>query len=297
MQNFCLSEAILERFQNVEDELGQSERIIKLRCDDIDTWEFRDRKIFELGDIDELASSIQTKGQCQPIVVVKASEEFKPKDNANAQYVVIAGFRRWMACKKHELEVQAIIRNLNFEQAIAVLVAENEKENVSDYSKGFFYHSLLQTEKITQDQLSRKLGINPSVLNSYLAFAQVPKEIWEAVGDLSRVSAKTAATIRAIANKGKMYVEALIAIADKISHGFGEKRIQETVNVLLEKKLKRQPQNRLQDYRMHYKGKNLMELHNGRIKLDPGIVNHEHYAEVINGFEKVLKDFADFYEK
>lgn len=297
MQNFCLSDAILERFQSVENELGQGERIVKLKCDDIDTWEFRDRKVFELGDIEELAMSIKHKGQCQPVIVVHASEEFRPKDNAAAKYVVIAGYRRWMACKLHDLEIQALVRNLTFDQAIAVLVAENEKENVSDYSKGFFYHSLLQTEKINQDQLSRKLGINPSVLNQYLAFAQVPPQIWEAVGDLSRVSAKTAATIRSLANKGTIYVDALISIADKIAHGFGEKRILDTIDSILDKKLKRAAKPEEVEYRVRYHDKTLMSLHKGKLKLNPLVTKNEHYTELVHRLEQAVKAFADQYLK
>ncbi|WP_081621101.1 ParB/RepB/Spo0J family partition protein [Legionella shakespearei] len=293
MQNFCLSDVILERFQNAEIELGNSEHIVKLDCEKIDTWVFRDRKPFELGDIDQLAMSINHGGQCQPIIVVKASEVFKPKDNPNVDYVVIAGYRRWMACKKYDLKVQAIVRNITFEQAITVLVSENEKENVSDYSKGMFYNTLLNTEEMSPEILSERLNINLSTLNMYLSFAQVPIEIWNAVGDISRVSARTAAVINQIASKGTMYIEALMAIAKKISHGYGEKRIRESVNNIIDKQLKRIHQ--VLDHKLKFNGKTIMSVHQGRMKFDDSLVNHKKYGELIEKLEKDITDFANFY--
>lgn len=293
MQNFSLSDSIRERFQSVENELGYSEHVVSLDCKHFDTWEFRDRKAFELGNIDDLALSIKNGGQCQPIIAVKASEIFRPKDDSSVQYVVIAGYRRWMACKKHGMEVQAIIRNLNFEQAITALVAENEKENVSDYSKGMFYHTMLATEKISQELLSKRLNISPAQLSAYLSFAQIPEEIWYAVGDLSRVSAKTSATMRAIANKGTIYVDALKSIGSKIAQGFGEKRIQKAVDHVINSKMKRASHLTPIDRKIKYNGFTLMHSRQGRIKLHDSLVNNGKYNELILLIEKDITDFVN----
>ena len=295
MRNFYLSEEILERYQNVENEFRTSEHIVKLNCDLIDTWEFRDRKPFELGNIDQLALSIKNGGQCQPIVVVKTNNAFRPKDDLTAQYVVIAGYRRWMACKKFNMEVQAIVRNINFEQAITVLVSENEKENVSDYSKGLFYYSLLKTEKISKDELRKRLNISTTVLDNYLSFVKVEPEIWDAIGDLSRVSVKTAVTIRALADKGRIYVEALLSIANKIAGGYGEKRIQEAVEHIIDKKLKRPTMVKIINRKVKFNGKTLMSLHQGRVKLSDSLVTHIKYSELVSQLEKEVTDFANFY--
>ena len=120
-------------------------------------------------------------------MVVRPSTSFKPKDDPSARYVVIAGYRRWMACKKYKMDVLAVVRTLTFEQAITVLASENEKETVSEYSKGMFYHTLLSTQKISEQELSQRLNISLSTLQAYLAFPQVPEAIWKAIGDLSRV--------------------------------------------------------------------------------------------------------------
>lgn len=214
---------------NIEDSNEQSERIIKLKPADIDNWEYRDRQEFELGDLDELANSIQLKGQAQPIVVVKASAIFNGKNSTNAKYIVIAGYRRWLACKLRNITVDAIIRSLSFEQAVACVVSENEKEAVSDYSKGKFYFELLKREGVSKKTLFEKLGLKRTMFNNYLSFAEVPQDIWQAVGDLSKVSARTSATIKLICQKGPAYHQAVKNIADKIASGAGEKTITQLV--------------------------------------------------------------------
>lgn len=297
MQNFCLSEAIKRRFEDIEEELGRSERIVSLDCEQIDIWEFHDRERFELGDLDKLALSIKYKGQCQPIIVVAASELFRAKENRDAQYIVIAGYRRWMACRKHALKIEAVIRRLNFEQAVAALVSENEKENVSDWSKGMFYHALLEKQKMTQEQLSRKLGMSPALLNQYLAFAQVPVKVWKAVGDVSRISANTAAVIRALANKGEAYLQALLSIADKIAKGYGEKRIRDAVDKMLAKQAKVSAPDAYKKYKFRYRGKTFMSMNRGRIKLDESLIASAHFPELLADFEKAVSRFARRYIK
>lgn len=292
MQNFCLSEAILERFKAVEKDMGYSEHIVKLDCSKLDTWEFRDRKDFELGNIDDLALSIKHAGQCQPIVVVRPSEAFRPKDDLRAQYVVIAGYRRWMACKKYNMEVEAIVKSLSFEQAITVLVSENEKETVSDYSKGLFYHTLFHTEKMSKEELCRRLNVSMSSLNNYLSFAEIPDKIWAAIGDLSRVSAKTASVIYYYIQQGPAYVEAIISIAKNIAHGFGEKRIHDAMAHLVGNHSAKEDN---LDHKIKFKGKVLMNSHEGHIRLGKSLVLHPCFEELVSKIEADIKEFAQAY--
>lgn len=219
-----------KRFNSNSDALDnilnhESERLVKLNHQDIDTWVLRDRKDFELGDIKELALSIKNRGQAQPIVVTKASSEFIAKNNKDAKYIVIAGYRRWLACKEIDIKIDAIIKNLTFDQAIECLKSENEKESVSDYSNGMFYFSLKNNYGYTLDKLSKNLGIQITHLHRLLSFAEVPSEIWEAVGDMKKVSARTSSEILAIINKDPSAKGFFIQIADKLKEGAGARVI------------------------------------------------------------------------
>ena len=211
------------------------EKVEKIEPDEIANWEHRDRRDFELGNIEDLADSIELKGQAQPIILVKKSDLFKSTETNNCRYIVIAGYRRWLACRSRNILVDSIVRNMTFEQAIACLVSENEKEVVSDYSKGLFYNNLLKKEGITKRALHERLGIKKGVFDNYISFSEVPSDIWEAVGDLSKVSARTSATIKLLSQKGSDYKTALISIAKKIADGIGEKKIVARVNLEISK--------------------------------------------------------------
>ncbi len=218
---------------NIPEETSGHEAIVKLSPNEIGNWEYRDRQSFELGDLDELATSIETKGQAQPIVVVRVNDEFIAQNSEKARYVVIAGFRRWLACKSRGLSIDAVIRDLSFEEAVACVMAENEKEQVSDYSKGMFFHKLLETEKVNKVTLYERFGMKRSHFNNFLAFAEVDAEFWQVIGDLSKVSARTASTIKLLIQKGDAYRKALITISEKIRDGAGER----TILALVDKEL------------------------------------------------------------
>lgn len=232
-----LTKREIEKRESQKKSYSITEEVVKIDPFLIDNWEYRDRQPFEVGNLDELADSIENKGQAQPIIVVENKDIFQPSIDKKAKYVVIAGYRRWLACKKRNLMIAAIVREMSFEQAIACLVAENEKEEVSDYSKGMFYYKLLKNEKVTQKSLYEKLGIKKSAFINYLSFSEVPQDIWTAVGDMKKVSSRTSATIKMLCNRGEEEKKALISIADKIASGIGSKRIISLVDKLINKTL------------------------------------------------------------
>ncbi len=66
-------------------------------------------------------------------------------------------------------------------------------------------------------------------MDNYLTFEKVPSIIWEAVGNLSRVSSRSAAAIYNLSKKGKDYTDALIDLADEIRKGAGCKKLENMV--------------------------------------------------------------------
>jgi ParB family chromosome partitioning protein len=221
---------IKERLDIANNDLGIKDSVISLDPKDLDTWILRDRADFELGDLDALAISIKNKGQAQPIIVVKKNDTFQPKSNSECRYIVIAGYRRWRACLNHNLQIETVIKNLTFDQAVECLEAENEKENVSEYSKGLFYSKLKNDYGYTLDKLSKQLGVAVSKLNRYITFSKVPEELWKAVKDMSLVSSRTSSEILEIINSDIESVKFFISIADKIAKGYGHTRIRKLYN-------------------------------------------------------------------
>jgi len=205
------------------------------------------------------------------------------------QYVVIAGYRRWLACKLYDMPIQAIVKGLNFNEALSCMISENEKEDVSDYSKGLFYKQVLMSEKITQEALAKSLGIKESSLSHFLAFTQVPSVLWEQVQDMSRVSAHTAAFIRSLLNKGNEYLPILLELTPEIARGLGAKALQKQIEKRLDTNISDKDENTIQ---VRYQDKVLLKINKGRINLSKPLTKHPDIEELYQGFEKLVLDFA-----
>lgn len=257
----------------------------------IDTWIYRDRKEFELGNINDLADSINTKGQAQPIILVEKSDTFRPKKDMNAKYIIIAGYRRWRACKLINKKIQAIVSEMDFETAVATLVAENEKEDVSDYSKGLFFNNVIKSEKMTQESLHKRLGMPIATLNRYLSFSRVPQIIWESIGDLSKVTSRTSAEIAALSKKGNEYIDAIISISDEIKKGVGARKL----NTLVLNALKIKKEKNKNEIDILHDGQKYMTLSGNKLTLHSPLLKHDGYKNI----EKALNDFllSNFIDK
>lgn len=278
---------ISDRLKEAKKSMGLVSSIELINTDEIDNWEYRDRKDFELGDIDSLAYSIKNNGQAQPIVITESNSIFKPK-NKDTKYVVIAGYRRWLACKKIGIKIEAVVKDFTFEDAIACVISENKKESVSDYSKGIFYMNILNSEKMTQQDLSAKTGITLSSLKNYLAFSRIPDDIINAINNMSKVSARSAIEVVSLANKGKEYHQALLKIADKIRSGYGEKRIRNEVNKIINKS----DSNKNIDVRKVVKNEKILATISGKkINLSKEVIENKKYNDFINDVEVLLQEY------
>ena len=286
-----IADKMVKSHENFELNLAQKddkERVLKLDPEVIGNWEFRDRQDFELGDISVLAESIISNGQAQPIIVVEANDLYKSSDKKTCKYIVIAGYRRWLACLNRNIKIDAIVRNLTFDQAIGCLVSENEKEQVSDYSKGIFYQNLLNKESISKNALCEKLGIKRNVFYNFLSFAEIPKEVWEAVKNVSKVSARTASTINSICHKGEDEKNAIIAIADEIALGIGEKKITALVNKILKDRNKETVKNVT---RVTFSEYLFLDVKKNSIIVTAKNINEEDKSVLLENFEDILKNF------
>jgi ParB family chromosome partitioning protein len=213
-----------EYFHNSNDEVIKE--IDPLDCIN---WKYADRQNFEMGDLHELASNISENGQVQPIVVREV----------NDKYEVIAGERRWRACSLINKKVKAVIKNLTDEDAFILQAAENIKQELSHYSQSISYYKILSEEKISQRALAKRLGISKSSLSNLLSFSSIPSELWDAVGDMKKVTIKTACFIKQLLENDLNILNELILIASEIQKGAGSSRIKK----LLEKENKETSQN------------------------------------------------------
>lgn len=146
---------------------------------DIDKIEARNnqpRKKFEYDKIKELADSISNNGLLQPIIVSSISE---------GRYKIIAGERRWRACKIAKVtDIPAIIKDLNDKEIIEIALIENiqrEELSVIEESEGF--ERLIKEFGYTQEQLAEKLSKSRSHVANLLRLNQLPQSIKDKINE------------------------------------------------------------------------------------------------------------------
>ena len=196
----------------LEDE--EDEKVVLINTDDITNWEFHDRPSNELGDIDSLANELTKIGQLVPCIVRCTAPGSKYK------YELIAGERRWRAAQTAKLKLKCIIKDITDTDAALIQSAENDnRKDLSDFAKGISYSKLIDSGIIKQQDLVEKLGRNKQYISALLSFSKIPNSVLKSIGDLSKVSFRTAETIKRLCNKGDSHVNAIISLSSQISEG------------------------------------------------------------------------------
>ena len=111
----------------IPQETKKDETVLKLKISEVEPNREQPRKHFDEESIKELADSIERYGLIQPIVVTKKE----------GYYSIIAGERRWRACKKAGLkEIPVIVREDDEQKNKEISLIENiQREDLNAYEK------------------------------------------------------------------------------------------------------------------------------------------------------------------
>lgn len=141
----------------------------------IEANQYQPRVAFNHEELEELALSIKENGLIQPVVVRK-------KGN---QYEIIAGERRYRACKKLGYnEVQCIVIDSTDVQSAQMALVENiQRENLSAIEEAKAYARIIEETKITQVELAKKMGKSQSAIANKIRLLILPEAVQEKVND------------------------------------------------------------------------------------------------------------------
>jgi ParB family transcriptional regulator, chromosome partitioning protein len=136
---------------------------------------FQPRTTFNEEELAELAMSIQQQGIIQPVTVRKMGHD---------RYQLISGERRMKAARVAGLtEVPAYIRVANDEQMLEMALVENiQREDLNPIEIAVSYRRLLEECRISQEELSQKVGKDRSTISNYIRLLKLPAEVQEAIG-------------------------------------------------------------------------------------------------------------------
>lgn len=131
---------------------------------------FQPRTHFSDEALAELAQSITELGIIQPVTVRKLGYD---------RYQLISGERRFRASQLAGLtEVPAYIRIANDEAMLEMALVENiQREELDAIEVAISFQRLIDEVKLTQEQLSEKVGKDRTTVTNYLRLLKLPPEI------------------------------------------------------------------------------------------------------------------------
>jgi ParB family chromosome partitioning protein len=121
------------------------------------------RKYFNLEELENLKNSIQEKGLLQPILV-------RPHPTQENAYEIIAGERRWRACKELGFsKIPAIVKHIGHSETLEIALIENiQRENLNPLEEAEGYKRLMDEYAYTQETLSKIMGKSRSHIANIL---------------------------------------------------------------------------------------------------------------------------------
>ncbi len=131
---------------------------------------FQPRTHFSETALAELAQSIRELGIIQPVTLRKLGYD---------RYQLISGERRFRASQLAGLtEVPAYIRIANDEAMLEMALVENiQREELDAIEVAISFQRLVDEVKLTQEQLSEKVGKDRTTVTNYLRLLKLPPEI------------------------------------------------------------------------------------------------------------------------
>ncbi len=157
----------------IENTLGS---IAELPINQIEANPFQPRNNFEEEKLNELAQSIKELGIIQPLTVRKLGYN---------KYQLISGERRFRASQIAGLSaVPAFIRLANDQAMLEMALVENiQRANLNAIEVSLSYQRLIEECKLTQEELSQRVGKKRSTISNYLRLLKLPAEIQSGIAE------------------------------------------------------------------------------------------------------------------
>lgn len=144
---------------------------VTVNINDIEPNRNQPRKDFDEAALSDLAESVAQHGLIQPIVV---------RPTIDGRYTIIAGERRWRACRIAGInDVPVIIKATDDQTLMELALIENlQREDLNAVEEALGFKALIDDFSLTQEEVARKMGKSRSaVTNSLRLLALNPDEL------------------------------------------------------------------------------------------------------------------------
>lgn len=154
-------------------EKQDKDRIEEIDTDLICPNPIQPRKVFEHDKLEELTESIKKYGVIQPIIVRKDSN----------LYTIIAGERRWRACKNANIKnIPCIVRDIENKNASEIALIENiQREDLNPIDEANAYEYIMERYGITQEDVSNIVGKSRVYVTNIMRLINLDKYVQEKI--------------------------------------------------------------------------------------------------------------------
>jgi len=172
-----LEDSAPQQIESPKQELSDhKENIREIPIQSIKPNAFQPRTRFDDRHLAELAASIRLAGLMQPIVVRAAGD---------GQYEIIAGERRWRACKMAGLKaVPAIVREADDRKSAELALIENvQRTDLNPIERASAFRTLMGKFSMTQAGVADRVGLDRSSVANLLRLLELPEDIRNMISD------------------------------------------------------------------------------------------------------------------
>ena len=147
----------------------------EIDIDRIKTNPFQPRLKLDESRLEELAASIRENGILQPVLV-------RPTRDG---YQLVAGERRLAAAQRAGLlRIPAVVREVPDERLLELALVENiQREQLNPIEEAQACHNLMDTLRMTQEELAARLGKERSTVANALRLLKLPAAVKALVAD------------------------------------------------------------------------------------------------------------------
>ena len=150
--------------------------IIEIELDKITANPWQPRTNFDKRNLDDLVASIRSLGVIQPITVRKKND---------GTYELISGERRFRASTFAEKKtIPAYVRLANDQEMLEMALVENiQRQDLDAIEIALSYQQLIEEIKLTQEELSKRVGKDRSSITNYLRLLKLDPIIQTGIRD------------------------------------------------------------------------------------------------------------------
>ena len=197
-----------------------SSTINEIAIDQIEANPNQPRREFDDEALQDLANSIKEIGIIQPITL---------RQIADNRFQIIAGERRWRASQLAGFKaLPAYIRTIKDENVMEMALVENiQREDLNAIEIALAYEHLLESNGMTQEKVSERVGKSRTAITNYLRLLKLPAQVQMALQkkEIDMGHARALLALDSPALQIKLFKEIL-------KNGYSVRKVEELVQAL-----------------------------------------------------------------